>query len=383
MRCDPTVPIPCRGACPGRLGVFCIGMVVAFSLGLVAVVATPNPMPLSPETEQPYALPENPEDLLLVDAAMRAFFATRVDPTDTLENRLYAIAEAIRRDDGLGFSYGVDGVFEAREAFRRRGGNCLSFTLLFVAVARDQGIPAVFNHVPTRPDWRRAGPLVLEVHHVNARVDAHGFSYQVDIAAGADQRLRWEAARPIPDRQAFASVYSDDGVRRLAAGDFAGAIACLEKATRVDPEYAVAWVNLGGAFALEGRCAEARESYNRALELDPRDLSAISGLARVCRLDGELSQARRLEARAKRFRERNPYYLLHLADRAAAGGDLDLAAKWLAKAYRIKSNDAEVIGALADLARMRGREREAERWRRRLEVLPQDDRAGMEPGAEK
>jgi tetratricopeptide (TPR) repeat protein len=49
-----------------------------------------------------------------------------------------------------------------------------------------------------------------------------------------------------------------------------------------EPDYAPAHVLLGRALAAQGRCADARASYERALALDPKDAAALEGKER-CR----------------------------------------------------------------------------------------------------
>ncbi len=318
-------------------------------------------------------LPDDPAALLRLDDEMRSYFAARVGRPPSVDVAIRRIAEAILEPDGLAFRYDDVGLHAAGEAFRRRAGNCLTFTILFVAVAREFRIPAAFNEVPTRPHWSRSGGIVLEAHHVNARVDAGGFTYQVDIAYSSDLRPSWGAALAIDDRRAFAMVYNDDGVRLLAAGDREAAIARMRKAVAVDPEYPAGWVNLGSALAIAERWREARDAYEHALRIEPECLGATGGLARVLRVLGESERARVLAARAQRYRERNPYYLLHLAQQSLDRGELDRARRLLDRAYRIKKDEPDIVALQIALAERRGREREVGRWRRRLAALQEGE----------
>jgi Flp pilus assembly protein TadD len=59
------------------------------------------------------------------------------------------------------------------------------------------------------------------------------------------------------------------GNRRMAAGDNAGAEACFREATRLEPDLAEAWCNLGLMLAAKNVLDEAEACYRRAIRLGP------------------------------------------------------------------------------------------------------------------
>lgn len=60
----------------------------------------------------------------------------------------------------------------------------------------------------------------------------------------------------------------------MAAGDYAGALACHTEALQIDPDFAEACANLGWLRERAGDMAEAEACYRRALRLDP-DLAQV------------------------------------------------------------------------------------------------------------
>jgi non-specific serine/threonine protein kinase len=67
---------------------------------------------------------------------------------------------------------------------------------------------------------------------------------------------------------------------RLASRDsIERAIAAFEAATRHDPEYALAWAALGGAYSLKGSFLSLRDLVERAIELERRALAIDPDLA--------------------------------------------------------------------------------------------------------
>jgi tetratricopeptide (TPR) repeat protein len=57
------------------------------------------------------------------------------------------------------------------------------------------------------------------------------------------------------------------------------AIAAFEEATRLDPEYAIAWAALGGAYGLKGTFMSMPEMVHKAIELERRALAIDPALA--------------------------------------------------------------------------------------------------------
>lgn len=375
MKTTPTAQRPVPG--PTRKPRV-IPLIAALLLVTPPLASTEQPSRPAPRTTvstpaaESYRLPENPSDLLRLDAEMRTFFAARVRRDAPVEDRLAAILAAIVGEDGLHFRYEEFGLYDVREAFRRRRGNCLTLSALIVAVARDFRIPARFNDVPVRPNWSRVGRIVLEENHVNVRLEAAGALYEIDFDPRLNSQASRERGRIITDQRACATLYSNAGVYRLIDGDPAGALRFLRLATQTDPSYAAGWTNLAGAHLFARDPAGARHCYDRALAVAPAHLAAIDGLARVSREAGDIPQAEKLERKVSRYRERNPYYLLYLARGELAAGDLQGAHQHLSRAVRIKDDDPEILAALVETSRRLGRARESSRWSKRLAALPED-----------
>jgi tetratricopeptide (TPR) repeat protein len=71
----------------------------------------------------------------------------------------------------------------------------------------------------------------------------------------------------VGDREAEA--WCDRGNEQYNLGDFEGAIASLDKALEIKPDYHEAWNNRGVALGNLGRFEDAIASYDKALEIKP------------------------------------------------------------------------------------------------------------------
>ena len=348
---------------PTSVGVFYLLSLALALLTLRPTVWSAVPSPVAPAPAVSYRLPDDPRELLRLDDEMRAFFAARIPRRATLEGRIDAVLEAILGEAGLHFRYESDGVYDVREAFRRRRGNCVTYSMLVVAVAREFRIPAEFNEVTIRPKWSRSGGLVLESKHLNVHVEDTGRgTYELDLKILEDLRVSGGQAHVVDDARAFAGMYSTAGVYRLAAGEHGEALRLLERAIAIDPTSASAWANLGTAQMVIGDLGAARHCYDRALREEPSTMVAVSGLARIHRAEGRLELAEKLERKVARYRERNPYYLLSLARGELAADRLADAQRHLRRAVRIKDDEPEFYELMIAVARKAGREREAAKW---------------------
>ena len=88
------------------------------------------------------------------------------------------------------------------------------------------------------------------------------------------------------------------GKSLIAQGRFQEAIPVLEAAIALQPEAAIAWLNLGRAFLQLDRTSDAELCFRRALEFDPRNLHAAWYLARLLASQGDKEQAHALYEKA-------------------------------------------------------------------------------------
>jgi tetratricopeptide (TPR) repeat protein len=85
-----------------------------------------------------------------------------------------------------------------------------------------------------------------------------------------------ELQHPISKRALRAAV---EAQQFSQARNFARAIAKLEEAVQIAPEYREAHINLGAGYAHTGRTAEALAQFQRALDIGPPDAIIYSNLA--------------------------------------------------------------------------------------------------------
>jgi Flp pilus assembly protein TadD len=269
----------------------------------------------------------------------------------------------------FGFSYDTDLTLAAAEAFASRRGNCLSFTSMFVAMARSAGIPTFLMSVRRDPEVERDGSLVVINRHVvagyrGASSEVHIFDFYVTTTGPYIQQ------RTIDDVTATAMFHTNLGGDAIRRGDLGGAVRHLGIATTLAPSWAPGWVNLGVAHYRQGDAERAFADYQRALEVDPGNPSALGNMAYIYRDQGRDHEAE-VALRAAAEQTTNPFTLIAMADAEMARGRWDAASRYLRKARWWYGTEPEVYLAMARLADRRGKPAEAERHLRHAAELGQ------------
>lgn len=306
-------------------------MLASLLVGLILAQAQAGP-----------AVPEgNP---LALSPEIQAFLDQKVDRGLAEKERLEALVRAVFQDESLKFSYAPE-TRTATETFTNRGGNCLSFTTLFIAMARHVGMDARFREVEIAPAWSKNGMFVSLNKHVNAAVFVGGIGYAIDVFPGVN-RIEL-GGQIVPDARGLAHFYNNIGADELGKGNLELAEAYLKKALEMDPKTVSVWINLGVTKGQAGELREAESCYRKALQLDSRELVAMSNLAGLCQRAGRTREALRYLNKVKEFQEKNPYHHYNLGLQAFDAGNYQASIAEYKKALKLKSKEHNFYFAMA------------------------------------
>jgi Flp pilus assembly protein TadD len=274
-----------------------------------------------------------------LDEEMRSFarsFSAIRDPNVKLQRLL----DAMQRRGLFSLDYANSVTHTVSETFHGRQGNCLSFTLLFVALAREAGLSARFQLVDVPPTWNHEVDLVVIGNHVNAVVDA-GFNDDLVVDFNVTDFRGSYPTRTISDDYAAALFYTNLGAEALQRRDSKLSFALFREALRAHADMPEPWVNLGVLYGRHQRYDYAEASYLRALEADPRERSALANLVGVYMALGEDSLAAEYRQRVRHYQDLNPFYHYSAAKAAYDEGRLAEALEESRKAIRLKRDQRE------------------------------------------
>lgn len=158
--------------------------------------------------------------------------------------------------------------------------------------------------------------------------------------------VRLDESRMTPDRSSVVSVRElsipqkardeyRNASRRLEARDVAGAIACLERAVQIAPQFAAAWNFLGTIAYQTQRYADAEKYFLRALEADGNAYEPVVNLGGVYVTIGRFDEAWKYNLNAVLRRPNDALAQSQMGMTYFGLGRYDLAEKYLLEAIRL------------------------------------------------
>jgi len=167
----------------------------------------------------------------------------------------------------------------ADEVFQGGVANCLSFTNLFIAMAREVGLEAVFVDVIEVEEIDATGEIIVHSGHICGGVFQNNTFMLIDFAP--DPMRRYVRYTIIDDIEAIAHFYNNLGYQAGVAGDNGMDIEYYRMATRIKPDFSKAYNNLGVALTQRGQFDDAEAAYHQAISLSPNFGEAYGNLANL------------------------------------------------------------------------------------------------------
>ncbi|MDG2527015.1 tetratricopeptide repeat protein [Stenotrophomonas sp. HITSZ_GD] len=367
-----------------------MGIVLSFALAaaLATAPAAPPPAELSvagatptlPAGDAPAAAadaavlpPPSPDTLLAVPPELKQLLRQKVTHYGAQEDRVQALVHLIFDEDALALRYSTEATHSVAETYQLRSANCLSFTLFFVALAREAGITARPQEVGQVLSWWQDQRTIYNFGHVNAQVRIDGRNGTVDLDASVLMDRR--GPRVISDQRLFAHYYNNRGSELMAAGQNGPARQYYQQALRMDATLPNIWNNLGVLEAREGHLDAAGQDYAQALQLNPAHVASLSNTINLYRRLGNTAAADATLKRLEDIRAVDPFYHFMMGRQAESGGDYAQAISHYRRAVALHPAAHQFHFGLARAYFLSGNARLAEREMRRARDLgPENDR---------
>lgn len=310
-------------------------LAAALALAPAAQDTTPTiaPVVVSAEMAPP------PEDVLAIPADLREMLRKQViEPSgNSRKRRLDLLLDFLFEEPGLGMQYQQDATHTVAESFRTRKANCLAFTLLTVALAREAGLPAYGQELERVLSWDMIGDIVMQNTHANASVAAGGERYVIDVAA--DELLTHSPPQRISDARLLALYYNNRAMELLILKRPIAAEAWLRAALKQDNDYATLWNNAGVLRMRMGDMQAAEERFLQALRLNPTHTGALVNVVSLYQNKRDTVQAAQWKQRADRVLRKDPFQQFSLGMRAEQRGDFASALKHYRRAIALDGDE--------------------------------------------
>ena len=260
--------------------------------------------------------------------------------------------------------------------------------------------------------WWRGLPSTVAIDSRQARLLAANPAAQAAYTQGetasetgsvANAALGFRTASRLEPRSALALLNLGRMEARL--GHQQEAIAALEGATRLEPNWGPPWSQLASAYADANDLGKAEQAAAQACSLAPRSVEALLLRSHVASLKGDHASAEQYARQAARIspqavepwlglgdallaapgaartadavlafqtavqRQRNPYALRRLGEAQLRAGQAAPAVETLREAARLAPTDASAAYQLAQALQAAGQASEAAEWNRRARRL--------------
>ena len=306
-----------------------LGVIVA--LATLSACATTSRKQYTPAEVRADLRTRVPEDVVQkivvpydINDEIRVLAIKSVEDLLTDSNKARAIVHAIIDHTGMSISYDWLSNKTAQQVFYEGKGSCLAYTNLFIGMAREVGLDAVYVDVKTIERVSKEADVIVNNGHITAGV-RHGPDLNMIDFTRTPER-EYFGAKEIDDFEAIANYYNNQGFLygyfAETAGDLgdnfdpeAAELEMYKMALDVYPNFLRARNNLGVALRRRGRVDEAIEQYKLALQSDPKFADARSNLGAAYYSMGLVDDAIaefELATKAGGSNASNAYYYHHL-----------------------------------------------------------------------
>ena len=324
--------------------------------------------------------PPDRAQVMAVPPDLRALVQERVNaPGRSQSQRLRRLIDLMSiSPEGLRLEYHDDATQTVEQAYLNRRVNCLTYTLVFLALAREAGLDAYPQEIDETLSWQQRGDIVYRSNHVNAAVRLGAQRYLVDV--GSSFVIGRHPAHVISEQRLLAQYYNNRAAQLMFQGNFPAALAHADIALELDPAYPNTWSNTGVLRLHSGDLAGAEQAYATALSLAPEHSSALFNLVALYKRNGDQEREAQFQRRLDKVQSRDPFHQFLLAVQFERQGSYAQAIKRYQHAIRLYGDEHRFYHGLARAYAQTGNSRRARRALQRALTLVsgKDEAASMQ-----
>ena len=183
---------------------------------LAACASAPPPVNIADEPARPSIYDDasfapspvavSPDDIFALSPDMRRFLDTQIARRVSTEGKVPALIDALFDKSVIKFSYNANETANAAGVFASHSGNCLSYTIMTAAFAKEMHVPVQF-HVATYADvwefWLRHPDVAGAVDFITIHILPYWEDFPIPAAQAAAhvEAIREKVARALPGKE--------------------------------------------------------------------------------------------------------------------------------------------------------------------------------------
>ncbi len=316
--------------------------------------------------------PPDPAQLMSVPSELQARVQAQViagggGEQQRLQRLLHLLSD---QEPGLAMVYRADATQSVAQAYLNRQANCVTYTMLFLALAQQARLDAYPQETEETLEWQQHDGIVYRSNHVNAGVRIGTRTYTLDLGTGP--AMARHAPQRISTQRLLAQYYNNHAARLMAERRMPAALAYAQVALQLDPAYPITWSNTGVLRLHDGDRDGARRDYETALKLDPDNAAALFNLVALYQRSGEHALAQRYRHRLDKVQRGDPFHHFLIAVDYERQGNASLAIRHYQRAIRLQRSEHLFHYGLARAYVLSGNSRGAMRAMERALALAPD-----------
>lgn len=307
------------------------------------------------------------DPLVLSDEA-KANLKNAVGVEGTQIDRMRRLVRYLTESNGLDFQYSSNATLTAEQAYRARQGDCMAYSNLLTAAARELGVQTNFVYVSEVPIYYQHQGLFFVSSHIAVGVGDNTFQKVYDFVS---EQTDWKLAlyQRLSDGEATALYFNNMAVEQMLSGHEAEAEALLTFLLEREPTVKELYSNLGVVRMRRGDYKSALAVLELAIQRFPEYRPLYTNALAAAKRSGDLKRAAELEKKGTEIAGKDPYFLFGLGLSAYQAADYDAAAEQFDRAAKALPNSVVIWAWLARAHLSGEHNREGREAMRRLREL--------------
>jgi len=268
------------------------------------------------------------DDIFALDKEMQDFLDQEVARKVMADGRVVALVDSLYNKGHKKFTYDAVQTRNAAEVFHLRSGNCLSFTIMTAAFAKQLRLPIQFHTVSFGDIWDRNDNIEFLIGHVNLTLGEHSLRSHEPaklIDFGAVEDTQGEILDDIGEDIIVAMYMSNRAAEALARNNLDEAYWWARTAVEHAPAFISAYNTLGVIYSRHHNLAESERVFRRVLEREPDNVLAMSNLVQTLASLGRTEESEQLKHRLAEIQPNPPYFFFNRGLAAMRAGDYKTA----------------------------------------------------------
>jgi tetratricopeptide (TPR) repeat protein len=253
-------------------------------------------------------------DIFAVDAEMQDFLDHDVSRRVLVDGHVMALVNALNDKEHRKFTYDSVQTRNAAGVFHQHSGNCLSYTIMAAAFAKQLQIPVQFHSVSYGEVWDRNDSIDFLIGHVNLTMGTHKGAAKDRakvIDFGIFEDTRSEMSEDIGEDIVVAMYMNNRAAEALAKNKLDDAYWWARAAMVNAPAFIGAYNTLGVIYSRHHNLVDAERVLSRALQREPDNALVLANQIQTLANLGRVAESEQLQRRLTQIQPIPPFYFFN------------------------------------------------------------------------